>query len=161
MKFLAILKDSVREALDYKVIYFLFGLSVLVILVVASVSYKPQASDKGMKAVFDRMPGQRPPTVDTLELPRITYSTEDFTQLNSSRPVWEGVFEYTLVVRDFIRGGGGDDNGVVMKAEVKDKDKDRVVRTNPLYWWVFTESFKKTPAQRDDEDHEMLTRMGK
>jgi ABC-type transport system involved in multi-copper enzyme maturation permease subunit len=42
MKYWAILKDSFREALDTKVIYVMAGLSVVVTLLVASMSFKPQ-----------------------------------------------------------------------------------------------------------------------
>jgi ABC-type transport system involved in multi-copper enzyme maturation permease subunit len=41
MKYLAILKDSVREALDNKLIYVLVGLSLLVTLFVLSAGFKP------------------------------------------------------------------------------------------------------------------------
>ena len=41
MKFLATLKDSFREAVDSKVFYVMVGLSSLVILIVASISYHP------------------------------------------------------------------------------------------------------------------------
>ena len=40
MKYLAILKDSFREAIDTKVFYVMIGLSCLMLLVVASVSYE-------------------------------------------------------------------------------------------------------------------------
>jgi hypothetical protein len=41
MRYLSILRDSLREALDSKVIYFTFGLSVLVVLVIGSVTFRP------------------------------------------------------------------------------------------------------------------------
>jgi ABC-type transport system involved in multi-copper enzyme maturation permease subunit len=41
MKFLAILKDSFREAVDTRVIYVLIGLSCLLILLTATLSFKP------------------------------------------------------------------------------------------------------------------------
>jgi ABC-type transport system involved in multi-copper enzyme maturation permease subunit len=48
MKFLAILKDCVREAIDTKVIYVMIGLSVLVTLFVLTTSYKPLPAEKMM-----------------------------------------------------------------------------------------------------------------
>lgn len=45
MKYFAILKDSAREALDSKIIFVMFGLSVLVILVVATMSFRPASPD--------------------------------------------------------------------------------------------------------------------
>src|SRR4051812_43882934 len=41
MKFLAILKDSTREAIDTKVFYVTLGLSTFLLLLVASVSFRP------------------------------------------------------------------------------------------------------------------------
>jgi ABC-type transport system involved in multi-copper enzyme maturation permease subunit len=41
MKFLAILKDSVREAIDFKIFYVLVGLSLVLALVAFSISYTP------------------------------------------------------------------------------------------------------------------------
>ncbi len=41
MKFLAMLKDSVREAVDHKVLYVMVGLSVLLALLALSTSYTP------------------------------------------------------------------------------------------------------------------------
>jgi ABC-type transport system involved in multi-copper enzyme maturation permease subunit len=49
MKYWAILKDSFKEALDTKVIYVMVGLSLLVTLVVASMSFKPLQADTLMK----------------------------------------------------------------------------------------------------------------
>ena len=42
MKYLALLKDSFREAIDTKVFYVMAGLSGLVILVVASLGFTPR-----------------------------------------------------------------------------------------------------------------------
>lgn len=49
MKFLAILKDSLREAMDTKVIYFTLGLSVLLILLTASLSFRPVPVDEQVR----------------------------------------------------------------------------------------------------------------
>ncbi len=51
MKYLAILKDSFREALDSKIIYVMFGISVLVILVVATMSFEPSSPEYLMQAL--------------------------------------------------------------------------------------------------------------
>ena len=52
MKYLAILKDSLREALDSKVLYVLFALSTLSIIVVAMLSFKPLTAEKTMQQFF-------------------------------------------------------------------------------------------------------------
>lgn len=48
MKYLAILKDSLREALDSTVLYVMIALSSLVILFVATLSFKPLPAEKTM-----------------------------------------------------------------------------------------------------------------
>jgi ABC-type transport system involved in multi-copper enzyme maturation permease subunit len=53
MKYLAILKDSLREALDSTVLYVMIGLSTLVILFVATLSFKPLAAEKTMAKLVD------------------------------------------------------------------------------------------------------------
>jgi ABC-type transport system involved in multi-copper enzyme maturation permease subunit len=53
MKFLAILKDSLREAIDCKVLYVMLGLSCLVVLVVASMSFKPLPAETMMRNLVD------------------------------------------------------------------------------------------------------------
>jgi ABC-type transport system involved in multi-copper enzyme maturation permease subunit len=49
MKFLAILRDSFREAVDSKVIYVTLGLSVLLTLVAATMTFKPRPANEMMK----------------------------------------------------------------------------------------------------------------
>ena len=49
MKFLAILKDSVREAMDTSVFYVMAGLSALLIVVMASISFKPVSVEDDVK----------------------------------------------------------------------------------------------------------------
>jgi ABC-type transport system involved in multi-copper enzyme maturation permease subunit len=49
MKYLAILKDSVREAIDNKVIYVMIALSVLVTLIVLTLSFKPLTAPQMME----------------------------------------------------------------------------------------------------------------
>src|SRR5262245_50805309 len=49
MNFFAILKDSLREAIDTKVFYVMVGLSGLLTLLAATLSFKPTAPDKIMQ----------------------------------------------------------------------------------------------------------------
>lgn len=49
MKFWAILKDSLREAIDCKVMYATVGLSCLVFVIVGSISYKPMPAETTLK----------------------------------------------------------------------------------------------------------------
>jgi ABC-type transport system involved in multi-copper enzyme maturation permease subunit len=51
MKYWAILKDSLREAVDTKIIYVMAGLSILVILFVASISFTPLPAEEMMRGL--------------------------------------------------------------------------------------------------------------
>lgn len=107
MKYLAILKDSLLEALDTKVFYAMVGLSCLVLLVVASVSYRPVAVEDEMRAFarnltwlmgLGKQQAGDPPRVDVT----------DFRQTNPEAPPWEGNYRFTIVLRqpDAERGIG-------------------------------------------------------
>ncbi len=69
MSFLAILKDSFREAVDSKVFYAMIGLSLLLILLVGCVSFKPLPAEDalpsivnnfGFQVVYNRSDGRSP-----------------------------------------------------------------------------------------------------
>src|SRR5689334_13607534 len=52
MRYLAILRDSIREAIDNKVIYVTGGLSVLVFLFVGSLSFEPAPASEAFGQLF-------------------------------------------------------------------------------------------------------------
>jgi hypothetical protein len=114
MKFFAILRDSLRESLDAKVIYALIVMSALAVLASFSISYVPEPGEQGLQIVMGRMPG----AVALGGRPPLTYDVEKFVQLNGDRPAWEGKFTYTLVVTE-NQAADEDD-------EEKDKGKKRV-----------------------------------
>ena len=49
MKYLAILKDSFREALDSKVLYVLMGLSAVLTLFLLSISFQPIPAEEALQ----------------------------------------------------------------------------------------------------------------
>ncbi len=53
MKYFAILKDSLREALDSKVLYVLMALSLVMILFVATLGFRPLPAEKTMEKIVD------------------------------------------------------------------------------------------------------------
>jgi ABC-type transport system involved in multi-copper enzyme maturation permease subunit len=59
MKYGAILKDSLREALDSKVLYVSLGLSCILIAVVACVSFQPVPADEALKHIAERASNTR------------------------------------------------------------------------------------------------------
>jgi ABC-type transport system involved in multi-copper enzyme maturation permease subunit len=107
MKFLAILKDSLREALDTKVFYVMVGLSLLAVLFVASVGYRPvsvedqarqnmartnwilqRAVERSKKADDKNKSDEPPPTFDV----------QDFEQTNPGAPPWQTGYRFSLTV---------------------------------------------------------------
>jgi hypothetical protein len=54
MKFLAILKDSFREAIDTTVFPVMLGLSALLLLLLGSISFTPEASTDELRALLER-----------------------------------------------------------------------------------------------------------
>jgi ABC-type transport system involved in multi-copper enzyme maturation permease subunit len=98
MKFLAILKDSLREALDSKVLYALLILSALVIVGVASISFKPRPAELGVSDIAARLPGAQVLPFSGQGAP-LRYEIEDFKALDEKKP-WEGEYHFDLVVRE-------------------------------------------------------------
>src|SRR5947209_5703223 len=101
MKYLAILKDSLREAIDSKVFYVMFFLSGLVILVVASISYRPVTVEDEVTRfteratwLFGRLANQPGQSAAALH-----WSVVDFRQTRGTpdQP-WDGDYRFSIVV---------------------------------------------------------------
>jgi len=98
MKYLAILKDSIRETLDSKVLYVLMGMSLLVIVIVAGMTFEPQPASIGLISIFQRFPGAVARPFQETE-PPLHYDVIELTQTEGekNRP-WEGAYRFTLIV---------------------------------------------------------------
>jgi ABC-type transport system involved in multi-copper enzyme maturation permease subunit len=98
MKYLAILKDSIRETLDSKVLYVLMGMSLLVIVIVAGMTFEPQPASIGLISIFHRFPGAVARPFQETE-PPLNYDVIELTQTEGekNRP-WEGAYRFTLIV---------------------------------------------------------------
>jgi ABC-type transport system involved in multi-copper enzyme maturation permease subunit len=79
MKFLAILKDSVREAVDTKVFYVMVGLSLVLVVLAASASFTPEPG--GLRVMQDY--AVLPLNVDAAELDQ----AQALQQILRTRPV--------------------------------------------------------------------------
>jgi ABC-type transport system involved in multi-copper enzyme maturation permease subunit len=99
MKYLAILTDSMREALDSKVLYFTVGLSLLVILCMASISFAPQPADKGIEMIVQKFPGGGGGPFHGMPAP-LRYEIENFNQLNPGSKPWDGAYTFDLKVKE-------------------------------------------------------------
>jgi ABC-type transport system involved in multi-copper enzyme maturation permease subunit len=95
MKYLAILKDSLREALDTKIIYFTLGLSALFLLLVASLSFREVPAEEQFRRsteLLTRLIGL------ALQGKGPRYGIEDFQQSDPQAPPWKQDYRffYTL-----------------------------------------------------------------
>jgi hypothetical protein len=94
MKALAIFYDSLREALDTKVLYFTVGLSGLLVLLMASVAFRPvpvPEQMENMSSILNMMMGMQ----HTDE----QYAATDFRQINDAREPWDGDYSFTWIVK--------------------------------------------------------------
>ncbi len=98
LKFFAILKDSLQETLDSKVLYAMFVLSGLAILAAASIGFEPKSGEKGVEAILRRFPGGKANPFIGAEAP-LKYELQDFKQTDEKKP-WDGDYRFTIVVRE-------------------------------------------------------------
>jgi ABC-type transport system involved in multi-copper enzyme maturation permease subunit len=99
MKFLAILKDSLREALDTKVFYVMVGFSLLVILLVGSIGYHPVSVEQEAHRLTDQMTwilthfgAQGHPEMQQ------HWDIKDFEQTKPNVAPWESGYRFALTV---------------------------------------------------------------
>lgn len=99
MKFLAILKDSLREALDTKVFYVMVGFSLLLVLFVGSIGYRPVSVEEEAHSITDRMTWifQRFGARQNLGAPP-TWNIKDFERTQPNAAPWETGYRFALTV---------------------------------------------------------------
>ncbi len=98
MKYIAILKDSLREALDSKVFYVTIGLACLVILFFASMRFRPLPADKGLQAIVAQFPREYLPG-SFREGVSYRVNTVDLVKGDQDKP-WEGEYEFHLIAQN-------------------------------------------------------------
>jgi ABC-type transport system involved in multi-copper enzyme maturation permease subunit len=97
MKYLAILKDSLREAIDTKVFYVMVGLSGLLMLFIASISFRPLSMEEELKVGFRQfnwllsLQAQNQAQKDSLR-----FEISDFEQLRDGGEPWLGDYRFTF-----------------------------------------------------------------
>jgi ABC-type transport system involved in multi-copper enzyme maturation permease subunit len=95
MKFLAILKDSLREAMDTKVMYFTLGLSLVIILLMGSLSFRPMSIDEQIQSdlrFVTRLIHLAP------QGKGLNLGMEDFQETNPEAVPWERDYRFTYVI---------------------------------------------------------------
>jgi ABC-type transport system involved in multi-copper enzyme maturation permease subunit len=94
MKYVAILKDSLREALDNKVLYFTVGLSAMLIVFLGSVAFRPVSMQEevenltGLLNFVFRAQAQGA---------NVSCEVRDFQQLNPGAEPWRGDYRFKFV----------------------------------------------------------------
>lgn len=111
MKFLAILKDSTREAIDTKVFYVTLGLSTFLILLVASVSFRPltveEQANQTAKLFNFATHGFGPHRTNGPE-----FDIENFKKQGAEAEPWKGSYRFDFVAHlpegtEASKGRGG------------------------------------------------------
>jgi ABC-type transport system involved in multi-copper enzyme maturation permease subunit len=124
MKFLAILKDSLRETLDVKLFYFLVGLSVLTVILVGSITYKPVPVQRYLEFTTELVG-----TVTSARMHEqgfdVRFHIENFKRLDSRTEPWLGDYQFEYVVT--IQPLGGPRPGMT---EAEQKTRTEVVASS-------------------------------
>jgi ABC-type transport system involved in multi-copper enzyme maturation permease subunit len=106
MKFLAMLRDSLRETLDVKLFYVMVGLSLLVLLLVASVVYKPVTIERYLRFTTGLLNKaiQADPNSAKFNF-RIDYENFQRKDGGSESEPWLGDYEFDYVIEIGVREG--------------------------------------------------------
>jgi ABC-type transport system involved in multi-copper enzyme maturation permease subunit len=122
MKFLAILRDSLRETFDVKLFHVLIGLSALVVLFVFSITYKPAGMEEQVKDVPTRFTSRDAWLIQLFtylakdeETANIIPDTQitDFKRLDGGAPdkPWLGDYQFTVAIHLIVNRDRGDRSG--------------------------------------------------
>jgi ABC-type transport system involved in multi-copper enzyme maturation permease subunit len=107
MKYLAILKDSLREAIDSKVFFVVMAISALAVFLMATLSFTPNSPTEGLQKLAERFPDG---SIE-VDLPIIgkVKATEPLTEYQiaglkeppgaATKP-WDAEYQFTLEARD-------------------------------------------------------------
>src|SRR5262245_34925712 len=106
MKVIAMLKDSLRETLDAKLFYVMVGLSLLTVVLAASVTYTPVTMEERLKADTDmaNMFIRMQPGMEQLSF---QFTIENFDRLDKQKEPWLGDYRFDHVVKFSLPDAGG------------------------------------------------------
>ena len=130
MKFLAILKDSLRETLDVKLLYVLMGLSLLVVLFAGSVTYKPVTVEEQTRFIFEKainfqMEAQLQQKFQKARL-KPSFVLSDFKRTDNGDPAkpWQGDYQFIYSLK-LEQLGAREAKDIFNKEDVEEFDKAR------------------------------------
>jgi ABC-type transport system involved in multi-copper enzyme maturation permease subunit len=105
MKFLAILRDSLRETIDTKVFYVMVGLSLLLTLFAFGISFTPGSPEDSMKAIADVSLSPLPPELSgeqrvfvqtMMRFAGGTFEVRNLEALDSVPDPWDSRYRFIL-----------------------------------------------------------------
>ncbi|HEV3263223.1 MAG TPA: ABC transporter permease [Gemmataceae bacterium] len=104
MRYLAILKDSFREAIDAKVFYVMVGLSAVLIVLAGSISFRPLALEEELTSAAQSLTW-----IYSLQGPgnEVHFRVVEFKQLNDAPEPWRGDYRFVLGLRSADKDSGG------------------------------------------------------
>jgi ABC-type transport system involved in multi-copper enzyme maturation permease subunit len=112
MKFLAILKDSLRETIDTKVFFVVLAISLVAVLGLATLTLQPDSPEKALKKLTDRFPDGSN-EIDLPILGRIKatpplteYAVLDLKEPPNNTKPWEAEYQFVVESRDKAPLGG-------------------------------------------------------
>lgn len=115
MKFLAMLRDSLRETLDAKLFYVMIALSLLVVVLAGSVTYRPVTMKQRLEAegaLLSLALGNQP----GMEHIDFRLTTDNFARLDAREEPWLGDYRYEQELKFSLREGAGEDDARRMEA---------------------------------------------
>jgi ABC-type transport system involved in multi-copper enzyme maturation permease subunit len=105
MKFLAILKDSFREAIDSKVFFVTLGLSLLAVLITASMRLDANPPDTGLQSLVNHFPDGGVSFAFVKVPGYVTYQVNDLDNVNGAARPWEAEYRFKFQASDVIQEG--------------------------------------------------------
>ena len=99
-KTLALLRDSVREAIDGKVFWLLIGVSLLGVLFVAGLSFRPAPPEEGLRAMTQQLGVIIPEGTGRIEVLLIKTDIKDLEVVKESPDPASATYRFTLTLRD-------------------------------------------------------------
>jgi ABC-type transport system involved in multi-copper enzyme maturation permease subunit len=141
MKYFAILKDSLREALDSKVLYVTLGLSGILILVLASLSFRPVTMQEEVESLTNMLN-----LVFRLQAnnANLKFEMREFRQVNDAPEPWRGDYHFLFVIvfPDQLTAGM---LGPQMETQMQEVLKQH-------FWWL---DHLKTKVEKSKESREV------
>lgn len=131
MKYFAILKDSLRETRDSKLLYVTLSLTALLLLLLGSVSFRPvtlREQLEGVTWLYDLAFGQK----------AVTSAVSEVTQTNDTEP-WQADYRFTITLQF------ADENHVKRDGRNKAGQMEFFVRE--VCWWLNNLDTREVPGE--------------